>query len=82
MPTPDNMPYCVGPVGVGMQYDFCSSSGDCSAAFECVGTGFSTYCMQWCTSDADCGPFDLCYALNTPVYANGIEYGVCYDGLP
>jgi len=82
-PTPDNNPMCKGPIGAGQQYSSCVKSADCGAAFECVNTPFkTTYCLHWCTSDLDCGDFDLCHALSPPLFAGGIEYGVCYDGNP
>jgi hypothetical protein len=82
-PTQTGIPSCVGPIGVSGQYGFCGSSADCSAAYECVTTPYSTvYCLQWCKTDADCGGLDYCNTLNPPVYVGATEYGVCYDGYP
>ena len=52
---------------------------------DCVTTPYAThYCMQWCTVDTDCPgyPNDLCVALDPAVFAHGVQWGVCYDGLP
>lgn len=66
-----------------MQYGFCSTSADCSAAYECVNTPFMTvYCLKWCKTNLDCGGIDVCNTLNPPVYVGATEYGVCYDGNP
>ncbi len=74
---------CSGPTGVGTQYSSCIDNGDCAPGHVCVNTGAGTvYCMQWCTSFAQC-PFALddCVSLDPMVYAGNQEWGVCYDGL-
>ncbi len=83
MPQPNGVPVCSSPTGPGAQYSACLSPADCSAIYECVNTGFNTWCMQWCTSDFDCPSiFDYCTSLAPAVYVGIQEWGVCYDGLP
>lgn len=84
VPTPDNAPFCEGPIGVGLQYDACATAADCGGPLECVDTGdpLADYCcLTWCVTDLDCTPGSTCTPLSPAVYAGGLQYGVCYDGL-
>lgn len=83
-PTVSGDTVCAGPTGVGTQYDACVDDTDCAPGHVCVNTGQGTvYCMQWCTSFAQC-PFTLddCVGLDPAVFADAQEWGVCYDGFP
>ncbi|MBV1858002.1 MAG: hypothetical protein KUG77_06285, partial [Nannocystaceae bacterium] len=73
---------CIGPVGIGTQYNICVDNGDCAPGHVCVNAGTNVYCMQWCTSFAQC-PFTLddCVPLDPTVWDENQEWGVCYDGL-
>ncbi|HMY19647.1 MAG TPA: hypothetical protein PKA58_25150 [Polyangium sp.] len=82
IPQPNGMPTCEGPVGSGTSYAACTTNAQCASDFVCIDTGgISPCCLNWCISDLDCGLFDTCYPLNTPVFVNGVEYGVCSDFL-
>ncbi len=73
---------CAGPVGAGGQYSQCVDNGDCGPGHVCVNVGTNVYCLQWCTSFAQCpGILDDCVALDPTVWDENQEWGVCYDGL-
>jgi len=39
--------------------------------------------MDWCQVGLNnCSNGETCTSFNTPVYIDGVEYGVCWDGLP
>lgn len=82
VPTPTGDPICEAPVGAGGPYAACITRAECGATLECVNDGSDTCCMTWCSSDVDCGGSETCTFLNTPVYVDATEYGVCWDGLP
>ncbi|MEM6989395.1 MAG: hypothetical protein AAF721_02820 [Myxococcota bacterium] len=82
-PQPDDSTVCIGPMGTGTQYTACTALDDCSPLFACIQTTVTNaWCMQWCFSDAHCGLFDFCTPLDPAVFADGQEYGVCWDGFP
>lgn len=73
---------CAGPVGAGGQYAVCVDNGDCGPGHVCVNVGTNVYCLQWCTSFAQCpGALDDCAELEPTVWDADQEWGVCYDGL-
>jgi len=77
-------PEC-SPAGAGTQYATCGGELDCAPIYGCLGVveGEGACCLQFCTNDFDCpGLFDLCAAFTTPLFAGGVEYGVCFDGEP
>jgi hypothetical protein len=80
-PTTTGDPVCT-PAGTGGPYALCVDNTQCAGPYECVSDGFDTCCMQWCTSDLDCGLFEICEPLGVPVYVGTTSYGVCYDGFP
>jgi hypothetical protein len=82
-PSTSGATSCLGPTGLGTQYDTCSTDDDCAADHVCIDTGLGTlYCMQWCIGTLDCPSlFDSCTPLTPAVYAGAVEHGVCYDGL-
>lgn len=85
VPQTSGVGQCLAPAGFGTQYATCFGPADCAPIYDCITTPYATsYCMQWCTSDVDCPgyPSDLCVGLDPPVYAQGYQWGVCYDGLP
>jgi hypothetical protein len=72
------------PAGAGGPYVLCLDRSQCAAELECVNDGLDACCMTWCVlgSGAGCAPSETCTALGSPLYANGQEYGVCWDGFP
>ena len=83
VPEPSGPPVCDA-AGAGGPYDHCSTRADCAPASECVSDGTDACCMIWCQVGAnDCAnPSETCTSLGTPLYVNGVEYGVCWDGYP
>lgn len=81
LPNTDGIPECA-PAGAGMQFTLCQSIGECAPIFECVSDGIDACCLQYCTSDLDCGLGLSCAFFQTPIYVGPTEYGVCTDGLP
>lgn len=85
VPQTSGVGQCLAPAGFGTQYSGCFGPADCAPIYDCITTPYATsYCMQWCTSDVDClgYPSDLCVGLDPPLFAQGYQWGVCYDGLP
>lgn len=80
-PTPTNMPFCEA-AGAGANYALCSTPAQCAPVNECVSDGFDMCCMKYCTDDFDCLAGEICTGFQIPRYANGQEYGVCWDGYP
>jgi len=80
-PTTSGDPECT-PAGSGTAYALCANNTQCAGPLECVFDGFDSCCMSWCTSDLDCGIFETCEPLGTPVYVGTTAYGVCWDGFP
>lgn len=73
---------CAGPMGAGGQYATCVDNSDCAPGHVCVDVGTNVYCLQWCTSFAQCpGALDDCATLDPTVWDENQEWGVCYDGL-
>jgi hypothetical protein len=72
------------PAGAGGPYALCIDRSECSPERECVSDGLDACCMTWCVlgSGVGCAPSETCTELGAPLYANGQEYGVCWDGLP
>ncbi len=71
--------------GSGTQYAGCGGELDCAPIYGClpIVEGEGACCLQFCTNDFDCpSPDDLCYPFTDPLYAGGVEYGVCFDGFP
>jgi hypothetical protein len=85
VPQTSGDPTCEA-AGAGTAYALCPSGrSECAPVFECVFDGLDSCCMQWCQvggGGAGCGALETCTSFNTPVYINGVEYGVCWDGLP
>lgn len=78
-------PVCSDAGNVG-QYGGCNDATECGPILGCVevAVGEVPCCLQFCTGDLDCPgyPDDGCFFFTTPQYAGGVQYGVCYDGLP
>lgn len=72
------------PAGAGVDYQLCPNGrGDCAPIYECVFDGLDACCMDWCQVGLNnCGGGETCTSFNTPVYIDGVEYGVCWDQLP
>jgi hypothetical protein len=72
------------PAGAGGPYALCLDRSECSPERECVSDGLDACCMTWCVlgSGVGCAPSETCTELGAPLYANGQEYGVCWDGYP
>jgi hypothetical protein len=79
---PAGSPVCQ-PAGSGFDYDPCTTRASCQPQDECANGGGGGCCLAWCNVNFnDClSGFDTCTPLNPPVYVNGVEYGVCYDGI-
>lgn len=72
------------PAGSSGVYDACFGPGECAPTTACIDVGdpFAfPCCLLFCRSTPDCGNAGDCYFFETPVYANGVEYGVCFDGI-
>ncbi|HHH27880.1 MAG TPA: hypothetical protein ENK57_06000 [Polyangiaceae bacterium] len=85
VPQTSGVGQCLAPAGFGTQYFNCFGPTDCAPIYDCITTPYATsYCMQWCSSDFDCSgyPSDTCIGIDPPLYAHGVQWGVCYDGLP
>jgi Stigma-specific protein, Stig1 len=85
VPQTSGVAQCLSPTGFGAQYGSCLGPTDCAAIYDCVTTPYATsYCMQWCSGDFDCPgyPSDSCVGLDPPLFAQGLQWGVCYDGFP
>jgi hypothetical protein len=83
VPQTSGDPVCE-PAGAGVDYQLCPNGrGDCAPIYECVFDGFDACCMDWCQVGLNnCGGGETCTSFNTPVFIDGVEYGVCWDGLP
>ena len=83
LPQPNGDPVCTGPTGAGEQYTYCTASNQCDSIHECVPTGPNySWCLQWCTADADCpNYYDQCWGFSPQVFVGGQEWGVCYNGV-
>src|SRR5512139_3287479 len=71
--------------GAGTDYQLCPNGrSECAPVYECVFDGLDSCCMSWCQVAANnCGSaFETCTGFTTPVYVDGVEYGVCWDGYP
>lgn len=53
------------PGGGGQLGDPCLGNADCVSGI-CVDTGFTTYCSEQCTTEADCPPGWFCVETTTP----------------
>ena len=74
---------CAGPLGSGEQYAYCTTSADCALGLSCVTQqGPYSFCMQWCTSSADCDNYyDDCTATSPALFIGSQPWGVCYNGV-
>lgn len=73
------------PAGAGGPYALCVTRSECGDVYECVNDGLDACCMKWCRLDGlgtGCNLSETCTALGTPLFADGAEYGVCWDGFP
>ena len=70
--------------GAGTDYQLCPNGrSQCAPIYECVFDGSDQCCMRWCQVALDnCGGVETCTSFQTPVHIDGVEYGVCWDGLP
>lgn len=70
---------CAGPVGFGMQDDFCFDETDCAAGHACIDYGLGPACLHWCNvaTGEGCGGIYDCYGFEDPVIVGGVQYGVC-----
>jgi len=84
IPQATGNPLCV-PAGNGQDYSSCTLQTQCAPPDVCGMGPTIPCCFHFCQvalGGADClGPFDSCYSLTTPVYVNGQEYGICWDGM-
>ncbi len=83
LPEPQGTPASCAPAGTTPAYGGCTDNAECATITECIDVGdpFALpCCLQYCTSEADCAGLGACVApFSEPVYADGVEYGVCYD---
>jgi hypothetical protein len=82
-PEPPGVDAGCSPAGSGQVYDPCLDGTNCTAVTACVDVGdpFALpCCLQYCRTAGDCGGLDTCYFFDPPVYADGVQYGVCFDG--
>lgn len=77
-----SVPECT-PAGSAQHYGACLDNAECTAIAECIDVGdpFALpCCLQYCRNSGDCGGLDDCYFFDPPLFADGVQFGVCYDG--
>lgn len=76
---------CGGATGFNPEFDVCADDNYCMPGFSCFDTPGNdhTYCLQWCRTNDDCttGAFYCDLETDVDVFAGGVQWGFCWDGI-